>query len=70
MRQDHRSGVVSQSDLDDFARINAGLRQGAAEELDVLHQPILPIEQERKEDFVRQLGELGAEVVTNDLGRR
>src|SRR5665213_530642 len=39
--EDHGRCIARQCDLDDFAWVDAGLRQGAAKELDVFDQPML-----------------------------
>ena len=54
MREDDGCGVMRQRAFDHFARIHAGLRQRAAEHLVVHQQPVLAVQVQHREDFVRQ----------------
>ena len=53
-----------------FARINAGLRETAAKQFLGGDQPMLRIEPEGEEDFVRQAGQMQAQIVAHRAGRR
>ena len=57
VRQDDRRRVVGQCRFDDFARIDAGLRQGAGEQFVGLEQPVLGVQPKRYEDFMLANGE-------------
>ena len=67
--QDHRRGVAHQGTLDDLARIDAGLGQGAAEQLLCGDHAVLRIEEQGHEDLVLQTGQGHAQVVAHGLGR-
>ena len=68
--EDHRRGVAGERRLDDLARIDAGLRQRAAEELLGGEQPVLAVEEEPDEDLVGPRREREAQVVAHRLRRR
>ena len=69
VRQDHRRGAELERALDDLARIDARLRQRAAEHLLEAQQPALRVEEEDGEDLVLAAAELQLQVLL-DLGRR
>ena len=48
VREDHRRGVARERRLDDLARVDARLRERAAEELLARDQPVLAVEEERR----------------------
>ena len=57
VRKDHRRGIARERGLDDFARINAGLRERAAEEFVGGEQPVLAVEEQADEHFVWSRGQ-------------
>ena len=69
VREDHRRGVVGERRLEHLARVDAGLRQRAAEQLLGGEQAVLAVEEQRHEGLVRQRGERQAQVVAHGLGR-
>ncbi len=69
MREDHRAGVVMQCALDDFARIDTGLCEGAAEQFLDLDDAVLRIEKQRDEHLVRQRLHFQTQEVANCRGR-
>src|SRR5437763_1153545 len=65
VREDDRRCILRQCDLDDLTRVDAGLRDGAAEELDVFDQPVLRIQQQSYKELMLQLAELGPQEVAD-----
>jgi hypothetical protein len=53
VRQDHRAGVQRQRAAHHLARVDAGLRQRAAEHLLQLQQPVLLVEEQHREHLLR-----------------
>ena len=51
------AALCAQAGLDDFARVDAGLRQRAAEQLLAREHAVLRVEQQADEDFVLAVGE-------------
>ncbi|MNG14307.1 hypothetical protein D3C84_980480 [compost metagenome] len=69
VREDHRGCVDAQCLLHHFARIHRSLVDGAAEQLHVFKQPMLAVEEQRREHLVLETDQLGAQVVLDQLRR-
>src|SRR5258708_40118477 len=69
VREDDRSRVVPERAFDDFARVDAGLRQGASEQFLGLNYPMLRVERDYNERLMLIIAEMQAEIIAN-CGRR
>lgn len=68
VREDHGAGVARQRGLDDLARVDAGLRQGAAEQRVHLDESMLCVEEQHGKDLVRQPGQVQLQVGPDAVG--
>src|SRR5207248_8464551 len=67
--KDHRGRVASERCLDDFARIDAGLRERPAEKLLGSEHAILAVEEQSHEHFVRTSTKRKSQIIADRLGR-
>ncbi|MCY1169282.1 hypothetical protein D9M73_93040 [compost metagenome] len=65
--QHHAGGVERQRAHHHLARVDAGLRQGAAEQLFQRDQPVLAVEKQHGKNFMRPAAELQLQIVTHGL---
>ena len=64
---DHCRRIESQRFLDHFAWMYRRAVDGAPEQFDVLDQPVLAVEEQRREHFMLEAGQLGAQVVLDRI---
>src|SRR5450631_7228 len=67
--EDDLGGVVLEGFFHDFAGMNGGAVDGTAEEVLSGDEAAVVVEIDQGEDFVRELGESGDEIVGGDSGR-
>ena len=67
MGDDHGGGVVLQGFFDDFAGVDGGAVDGAAEEVISGDEAAPVVEVDQGEDFIRVLSQSGGEVVRSRL---
>src|SRR6266704_1908431 len=65
VREDHGGGVVLERALHDLARIDAGLRERAAEKLFRRCHAVLRVEEQHDEDFLFAPGEREAQIIAH-----
>lgn len=68
MRQDHGGCVAVERELDDLARVDAGLLEGAAKQDDEVEQAVLGIKQGEGEDLVGEVGQVQAHEIAGGIG--
>jgi hypothetical protein len=67
--EDHGGGVIPESSLDYFTRINARLGQRPLEKLFGSDNPVLCVEKQAHENLMLQRGQKKTEIIAHGCGR-